>query len=207
VGPNARSAAAEQLANWELVTLACYLGGGSTKLVHSEDVALGAFQLAPGRFCWKKYPQYPDLDSVRVALFDAAKEKNGALVSGSKDSGWSVTRKGLAWVEETRNKCPDLFSGRVADAQDRRSDQAAAAEREADRLRQSEAFHKWRARSGDLTVYDFFAATRTSSYLPPRQMKLRHAQLARFVREDSELARFVDDLFDRYGSTYQSTAE
>jgi hypothetical protein len=198
----------EEISNWELAVAACFLEGGATKLVHTEDLAVRAFQLAPHRFCWRKYPERIDLDIVRVSLTDAAKEKNGALVQGSKDSGWSLTREGIRWIERVRQKFPKLFDGEVLVGQDRRSAHALASEREAERLKQSDAYRKWQSgRQDDWTVYDFFKATRTSGYLPRAQMSLRHTQLAQLMAGDEHLARFVDELFSRFEATYRDGME
>jgi len=54
---------------------------------------------------------------------------------------------------------PTLLQGEAILDPDRRSAQAVAADREAERLRQSDAYQKWQSgRLGDLTVYDFFKA-------------------------------------------------
>ena len=198
----------EEIPNWELATAACFLEGGATKLVHTEDLAVRAFQLAPQRFCWKKYPERIDLDIARVSLTDAAKAKNGALVQGSKDTGWSLTRAGLQWVERARQRFPRLFLGEAIDDPDRRSAQAVAADREAERLKQSDAYRKWEAgRASELTVYDFFKATRTSEYLPTAQMSLRRTQIVQLVAGDADLVRFVDDLFNRFEGSYRDGME
>src|SRR6266550_293762 len=107
-----RMTGVEDIPNWELAAAACFLEGGATKLVHTEDLAVRAFQLAPQRFCWRKYPERIDLDIARVSLTDAAKDKNGALVQGSKDSGWSLTQAGTQWVEQARQRFPNLFRAR-----------------------------------------------------------------------------------------------
>jgi hypothetical protein len=205
--PNEESALAAKLSNWELVTLACYRLGGIGKLIHTEDVALEAFRLAPNRFCWKKHAEYPDLDIVRVSLTDAAKTKYGNLVSGSKDSGWSVTRSGMTWAEDFQRREPGLFDQGLKSRAANRTDRAAAFDREADLIRKSTAYSKWKRDLNELTVYDFFAATRTSSYLPPRQMKLRHAQLAQLLAEDKELVALVDHLFEQFGDNYQAEVQ
>jgi len=198
----------DEIPNWELAAAACFLEGGATKLVHTEDLAVRAFQLAPQRFCWRKYPERIDLDIARVSLTDAAKAKNGALVQGSKDSGWSLTQAGIRWVEQARERLPKLFQGEAILDPDRRSTQAVAADRESERLRQSDAYQKWQSgRPGDLTVYDFFKATRTSEYLPTAQMSLRRTQLVQLVGGDAELVRFVDDLFNRFEGSYRDGME
>jgi hypothetical protein len=43
------------LANHEIVTLAVYLLGGEAQRVDTEDIAIRANELAPGRFTWRKY--------------------------------------------------------------------------------------------------------------------------------------------------------
>jgi len=198
----------DEIPNWELAAAACFLEGGARKLVHTEDLAVRAFQLAPQRFCWKKYPERIDLDIARVSLTDAAKVKNGALVQGSKDSGWSLTQAGIKWVDQARKRLPKLFQGEAILDPDRRSTQAVAADREAERLRQSDAYQKWQSgRPGDLTVYDFFKATRTSEYLPTAQMNLRRTQLVQLVAGEAELVRFVDDLFNRFAGSYRDGME
>src|SRR2546423_14831854 len=152
---NEESALTSKLSNWELVTLACYRIGGVGKLIHTEDVALEAFRLAPNRFSWKKHVEYPDLDIVRVSLTDAAKSKYGALVSGSKDSGWSVTRSGITWAEAFERRQPELFDQALKNRGNNRTDRAAAFDREAELIRKSTAYSKWKAGLNGLTVYDF----------------------------------------------------
>ena len=199
---------AEQLSSYEFTVLACFLEGGATKLVHTEDLAVRAFQLAPHRFGWRKYPDRIDLDIVRVSLSNATKDKNGALVQGSKDAGWSLTPTGMQWVEQARQKFPKLFDGEAILGQDRRSAHVQASDRESERLRTSDAFEKWLSgRQGEWTVYDFFKATRTSEYSPRTQMKLRHTQLAQLITGDAQLTRFVDDLFNRFAESYRDGME
>jgi hypothetical protein len=198
----------EEISSYELTVLACFLEGGATKLVHTEDLAIRAFHLAPHRFGWRKYPDRIDLDTVRSSLSNARKDKSGALVQGSKDSRWSLTPKGMQWVEEARQKFPKLFEGEAILGQDRRSALIQASDREAERLRNSDAYLKWLSgRLGDWTVYDFFKATRTSEYLPRAQMNLRHTQLAQLITGDEQLTRFVDDLFNKFEGSYRDGME
>ena len=141
-------------------------------------------------------------------MSNARKDKNGALVQGSKDSRWSLTPKGMRWVEEARQKFPKLFEGEAILGQDRRSAHIQASDREAERLRNSDAYLKWLSgQQGDWTVYDFFKATRTSEYLPRAQMNLRHTQLVQLITGDEQLTRFVDDLFNRFEGSYRDGME
>jgi hypothetical protein len=56
------------LSNHEIVTLAAYLLGGDTQYVDTEDVAVKANELAPGRFTWRKYRNQINIENVRTFL-------------------------------------------------------------------------------------------------------------------------------------------
>jgi hypothetical protein len=84
------------LSNHEIVVLALYALGGESSYVDTEDIAVKANDLAPGRFAWKKYPGQIHLEHVRVFLADARKEKNGRLVGGSNRTGWVLSDRGRA---------------------------------------------------------------------------------------------------------------
>ncbi len=71
------------LSNHEIVTVAVYILGGISGAVDTEDVAIKANELAPGRFSWKKYPTQVNLEVVRVYLSDAKKPSKGAYLLGS----------------------------------------------------------------------------------------------------------------------------
>jgi hypothetical protein len=87
------------LANHEIVTIAVLLCGGATKAVDTEDIAMKANEIAPGRFTWRKYPQQIMLEHIRVFLSDAKKPKNGSYISGSGDDGWMLTPAGQSFCE------------------------------------------------------------------------------------------------------------
>ena len=83
----------------EVAAVALFLLGGATNVIDTEDIAVKAHAIAPGRFAWRKYPDLVNLELVRVALSDARKRENGALVSGKGKSGWSLTPAGARWCE------------------------------------------------------------------------------------------------------------
>ena len=89
----------KSLSNYEIVTLATYLLGGSSLVVDIEDIAVKASQIAPGRFAWRKYPNQINIDYVGSALREAKKPKNGSLLLGSSKEGWLLTEQGLAFAE------------------------------------------------------------------------------------------------------------
>ena len=86
-------------ANHELVTLAVYLLGGKTSYVDTEDVAVKANEIAPGRFTWRKYPDQVNIENVRAFLSDAKKSKNGNYLIGAGKRGWMLTESGLVFAE------------------------------------------------------------------------------------------------------------
>lgn len=113
--------------NWEIAVFALFLQGGASKRVHTEDVALKCFDLAPDAFSWVTRPEFPDKDIARVALTDARKAKTGALVSGRAgrgkrpiplrgaslaDDGWRLTEQGSKWIAENRSRLDMLTSKR-----------------------------------------------------------------------------------------------
>jgi hypothetical protein len=83
------------LSNHEIVTLAVYLLGGDTQRVDTEDIAIKASELAPGRFTWRKYRDQINIDTVRKRLWDAATPAKGEYLAGSEKQGWVLTAAGL----------------------------------------------------------------------------------------------------------------
>jgi hypothetical protein len=86
------------LSNHEIVTLAVYLLGGDTQRVDTEDIAIKANELAPGRFTWRKYPNQINIDTVRKRLWDAATPAKGEYLAGSEREGWMLTCAGLRFA-------------------------------------------------------------------------------------------------------------
>lgn len=107
----------EQLTNLDVVLYTLYLLSGTTKKVFTEEIAIKSFELVPQYFSWKLYPQYPNLDAVRVALFDAQKPKNGGLVigrygkamSGKLADGWIFSPTGIAWIDQNKSRIAKLL--------------------------------------------------------------------------------------------------
>jgi hypothetical protein len=94
------------LSDKDIAIYALYLTGGWHKRIHTEDIALKCYELAPSKFSWVKYPQYPDLAPARFALEAAKKSKEGRLVKGESErkrtvnniGGWILTEDGVQWV-------------------------------------------------------------------------------------------------------------
>jgi hypothetical protein len=86
--------------NVEVVTIAVYLLGGGSSRVDTEDVAIRASVISPGRFSWRKYPDQVNIDTVRKRLWDATKPEHGGYLVGSERSGWQLTHAGLGLARE-----------------------------------------------------------------------------------------------------------
>jgi hypothetical protein len=117
---------ADRLKNWEIAVYALFLEGGTSKPVHTEDVALACYRLAPDAFSWIRHAEYPDKDIARVALTDARKVQAGALVSGragrgrrkvgkrgdTAEDGWMLSERGAAWIAANESRLASSMSQR-----------------------------------------------------------------------------------------------
>lgn len=86
--------------NSEIVAMAVYLLGGESRYVDTEDVAVKANEIAPGRFTWRKYPDQISEDAVSKGLWDAARPGKSGLLTGSEKKGWLLTAKGLEFARD-----------------------------------------------------------------------------------------------------------
>src|ERR1700687_1391053 len=87
-------------ANHEGVVLATYLAGGKTAYTDTEDIAVKANEIAPGRFTWRKYKDQINIETVRKRLWDASKLEKGGYLVGSERDGWLLTQTGLKFSKK-----------------------------------------------------------------------------------------------------------
>lgn len=98
----------EELTNVEIVLYALYLLGGTKKKVFTEDIAKKSFELAQLRFCWRRYPEYPDIEPARKALMDARNQRHlitgraGEATSLKSSDGWIFSPEGILWLEKNK---------------------------------------------------------------------------------------------------------
>ncbi len=193
--------------NVEVVVAAVYFCGGATRKVHTEDIALEAFRLAPAQFCWRKYPEHPDKDIVRVALTDAAKKENGQLVrgrsgrptSGKAEDGWQLTPAGAKWAAANAEAVRGILGTRST----------SSAHREVDRIcldvRRSELFRLWKQRELQrATGYDFTDFLGCSPDAVPATIAKRFDRLcsAAEAAQSQELIAFLKDCRTRFTSLF-----
>ena len=135
-----------KLSDKDIVLYALYLLGGWQKRVHTEDLALKCYQLAPSKFSWVKYPEYPDLAPARFALEAAKKPKYGTLVKGESErkrtvksiGGWILTAEGIKWIKVNKTRI-EQYLGKHRPTGDR-----LAADRKLKEFLKSVAFKKFR---------------------------------------------------------------
>jgi hypothetical protein len=107
--------------------LALHLEGGTSKRVHTEDVTLRCFNLAPDAFSWLKHRGYPDKEVARkdlVRLRDGQYgemlvdgragvtrvEDDGAAIS----DGWKLTEAGTKWIIANQSRLESQLGVRIA---------------------------------------------------------------------------------------------
>jgi len=134
------------LSDKDIAVYALFALEGWRKRVHTEDVALKCYGLAPSRFSWVKYPQYPDIAPARFALEAAKKPKNGAIVKGESErkrisksiGGWMLTSNGIEWIRVNAPRI-EQYLGEHIPTGDR-----LPADRKLKELLKSTAFSKFR---------------------------------------------------------------
>src|ERR1700675_4146129 len=89
------------LSNHQIVVIAAYLVGSDSKRVDTEDIAVKANEIAPGRFTWRKYPQQINIETVRKRLWDACKPDKGGYILGSEKEGWVLTEAGVKFARKS----------------------------------------------------------------------------------------------------------
>lgn len=88
------------LSNQQIVVIAAYLMGGNSQRVDTEDIAVKASEIAPGRFAWRKYPSQINIETVRKRLWDACKASKGGYVLGTERDGWLLTEAGVEFAQK-----------------------------------------------------------------------------------------------------------
>ncbi len=179
----------------KFLTWVVSLLGGAEKRVDTEDIAVRAFQLAPQRFGWRKYPQHINLELIRVYLSDAKKREHGQLLAGSGKTGWSLTRKGLDWLEVAQPRLLSLdLSGAPSRARRAGSIDTNRRDREQRRIMSLAAWQRWSA--GDKTVVpsEVREVFRIDSYATATVREAKMTRLRAMFANDEELCGFLAHL-------------
>jgi hypothetical protein len=173
----------------EVVTLAVYLLGGAQRAIDTEEIAVQAHRLAPGRFSWKKYADQINLELIRVYLSDA---KKGELVMGSGRVGWRLTQRGLTWAEQaapqiaavdTSRSRAQLRSGSVDEQRWRR---------ERSRLIATAAWEMWKDGSQEISFAEAKEVFRIDSYAKGDLREAKITRLQSLFAKDEDLVPFLE---------------
>ena len=174
----------------EVVVLAVYLLGGQTKSIDTEDVAMKAHHLAPGRFSWRKHPEQINLELVRVYLSDAKKEVYGRLLEGTGKKGWRLTHEGTRWCEANSESASDLGHWERSDSKGGSIDEQRW-RRERKRLLTSDAWREW-SEKGAITRKSAFEFLRLDSYADATIRDRKLSRIWQLFRDDGEVRPFLE---------------
>ena len=179
------------LSGKELVTLAVYELGGESNYVDTEDVAIKAQELGPGKFCWQKYPERIDLESVKKRLFEVKDDPARGYVIGSQKKGWILTVAGLKWAKEVTRK---YIAGTetVSTKPVAGSAEINRYKRERKRILGAEGWHLWLNDRGSLTSRHARDIYRIDSYTTPTAAREKIERLNKLMVEDKEIAEFLE---------------
>ena len=201
------SQAAANLPNREIVLFILGEIGGKTSRIDTESLAVECFNRYPSKFGLVKFPEYPDVDAVRVTLADLKKPKYGSMVRGNKEQGWILTRSGVEWYEEHRDRIRLNIAQRHP--LERRLPQGQSITREkisktiAARLLQSAAYRKYKNHE-DISIYDFFDAMKVDQYLKEEKYQDVLRNTLHAIRQNADLTAFVEHVHSLYGRRYRT---
>jgi hypothetical protein len=177
----------ENVSAVEIVTVIVYLLGGKTRSVHTEDVAISANEMAPGRFVWRKYPEHIDLQAVRFALENAKRDHCGYLI-GAGNEGWMLTKSGLEFSKQNAER----FAGVDLSGQRLSETDKNWLRRERARMLSSEAFAKIsEGRPQDVTLQEAASFFRIDEYVTGKARERKIARIKNAFHEDPELGPAV----------------
>jgi hypothetical protein len=176
----------------ELVTLAVHLLGGAHRAIDTEDAAVRAHQLAPGRFSWKKYPDQINLELIRVYLSDA--KMKGKLLLGSGRTGWRLTQKGLKWAEQAARGFGQVNTSRSRASLRSGSIDEQRWRRERARIVSTVAWTKWASGNSDIPAAQAKEVFRIDSYARGDLREAKITRLQSLFTNDNEVAPFLDQL-------------
>lgn len=178
----------------ELVTWAVLLLGGDRKAIDTEDVAVKAFELAPKRFGWRKYPNQINLELVRVYLSDAKKPGKGELLSGSGSVGWTLTSKGLAWFRSARHRLLEFRTDLYDRNSKTHSVDASRRARELKRIQAMPAWVRWIHGDHVVDVGEARQLFRIDSYATPKVKEAKMTRLRAMFDDDDSVSAFLSGL-------------
>jgi hypothetical protein len=171
--------------------LAVHLLGGGEGPVDTEDVAIKAYELAPTRFSWHKYPKQINLELVRVSLSDAKKKEKGQLLAGSGKTGWSLTPRGLKWATEAQKTLLGVDLSRTREEGRGGSVDEQRWRRERERVLSTKAWDSWSRGGQQISARDAAEVYRIDSYAVGRMRQLKITRLKSLFASDEDVLPFL----------------
>jgi hypothetical protein len=170
--------------------MAVYLLGGDQRPIDTEDVAVKANELGPGRFTWSKYPDQINLELIRVFLSNAKKGPT-ALLSGTGRTGWTLTRAGVGWAHQNASSVVGKEVSKHREEMVAGSIDQGRLRRERSRVLETAGWARWAQGERDLTVREAREVFRIDLYAVGRMRELKVARLRASLGSDYELGPFV----------------
>jgi hypothetical protein len=180
--------------NFEIVTLAVYLLGGKSRYIDTEDIAVKANELSPGRFAWKKYPEQINLDKIRSSLSDARKDKYGSFLIGSLKDGWILINAGLIFAQKNVADFKEIDIS-VSPLNIKES---LWQDREKSRMLASIAFEKVNSKNTDtITQKEAEGFFRVDEYVTGKARERKLDRIIKVFGNDPELGRAIKILAEK----------
>ena len=182
----------KKIKNIELVTIALYQLGGTTKSKDTEDIAVQADKIDPERFKWKnkKYKKYIDKSLVLESLKAAKNRAIGSFLSGNDDKGWMLTSTGLKFSKNSKN----LFSGLVVRKKRLKKKKKNYLLREEYRIINSEAYIKYfDNRKKDINQNDIKKLFKVDDYTSLKDLDKRIINLLDNFPENHEIYELISN--------------
>jgi hypothetical protein len=183
------------LSGVEIVTLAVFVLGGDSHYVDTEDIAVKANELAPGKFTWLKYKDQINIHVIKTHLWDAKSERKGGLLLGSEKEGWMLSTSGVAIARTRLEALKHLKAAKLSDREKRR----IRTERE--RMVKTDAFAKLGAGAGNtVTLEEAETFFRLNAYIVGKARERKILSVINVFGDDPELGPLVRSLAEKVRS-------
>jgi hypothetical protein len=185
-----------KVSSQDVVVLATFLLGGDKEPIDTEDVAIKANEMAPGRFSWRKDPNQINLELVRKTLCNNAEGYQGndrSLLAGTGRKGWTLTREGVEWVKKNKDEILDGNLSWSKDSARSGSIDSVRLRREKNRIQGLRAWNIWSVGEHveESEVKEVF---RMDSYSVGRISDLKVNRLIDLFDGDEEMTSFLKDM-------------
>jgi len=178
----------KKFSNIEIVTLSVYLLGGDSSFIDTEDIAVKANQLAPGRFTWRKYPDQINISSIAKRLSDAKDPNKGGYLLGSFKQGWMLSEEGLVFSKERKKELEKSDLHRIP----MNRKELIWKNREKERMLSSDAYEKLISDGLDsITVRDAEAFFRVDDYVTGSARERKIVRIKNMFKDDPDLGKFI----------------